>query len=83
MRKLEWQQAIQASADPQRAKQLMAEAGYPNGFDAGPISVDISWATVTEAIVNYLRAAGIRATVLLVVILIYAGRGCLEPRSGR
>ncbi|PYN50721.1 MAG: hypothetical protein DMD94_26605, partial [Candidatus Rokuibacteriota bacterium] len=49
--------------DPQRAKQLMAEAGYPNGFDAGPISVDISWATVTEAIVNYLRAAGIRATV--------------------
>src|SRR5207249_4540264 len=49
--------------DPQRAKQLMAEAGYPNGFDAGPIAVDISWATVTEAIVNYLRAVGIRATV--------------------
>src|SRR5206468_7872818 len=49
--------------DPPRAKQLLAEAGYPNGFDAGPISVDISWATVTEAIVNDLRAAGMRATV--------------------
>jgi peptide/nickel transport system substrate-binding protein len=49
--------------DPPRAKQLLAEAGYPNGFDAGPISVDISWTTVTEAIVNYLRAVGIRATV--------------------
>jgi peptide/nickel transport system substrate-binding protein len=49
--------------DPQRAKQLLAEAGYPNGFDAGPISVDISWTTVTEAIVNYLRAVGIRTTV--------------------
>jgi peptide/nickel transport system substrate-binding protein len=49
--------------DPQRAKQLLTEAGYPNGFDAGPISVDISWATVTEAIVNDLRAAGMRATV--------------------
>jgi peptide/nickel transport system substrate-binding protein len=49
--------------DPPRAKQLLAEAGYPNGFDAGPISVDISWTTVTEAIVNDLRAVGIRATV--------------------
>jgi peptide/nickel transport system substrate-binding protein len=49
--------------DSPRAKQLLAEAGYPNGFDAGPISVDISWATVTEAIVNDLRATGIRATV--------------------
>jgi peptide/nickel transport system substrate-binding protein len=49
--------------DPQRAKQLLAEAGYPNGFDAGPISVDISWTTVTEALVNDLRAVGIRATV--------------------
>jgi len=49
--------------DPQRAKQLLAEAGYPNGFDAGPISVDISWTTITEAIVNDLRAVGIRTTV--------------------
>jgi len=49
--------------DPQRAKQLLAEAGYPSGFDAGSISVDISWATVTEAIVNYLRAVSIRTTV--------------------
>src|SRR6266852_5186860 len=49
--------------DPQRAKQLLAEAGYPNGFDAGTISVDVSWVSITEAIVNYLRAVEIRATV--------------------
>ena len=49
--------------DPSKAKQLLAEAGYPNGFDAGPIFVDISWTTVTEAVVNYLRAVGIRTTV--------------------
>jgi peptide/nickel transport system substrate-binding protein len=49
--------------DPQKAKQLLAEAGYPNGFEAGAVSVDISWTSITESIVNYLRAVGIRATV--------------------
>src|SRR5207244_3875790 len=49
--------------DPLKAKQLLAEAGYPNGFEAGAISVDISWASITEAIVNYLRAVEIRATM--------------------
>jgi len=49
--------------DPQKARQLLAEAGYPNGFDAGPVAVDISWATITEAVVNDLRAVRIRATV--------------------
>jgi peptide/nickel transport system substrate-binding protein len=49
--------------DPARARQLLAEAGYPNGFEAGPASVDISWVGITESIVNDLRAVGIRATV--------------------
>jgi peptide/nickel transport system substrate-binding protein len=47
--------------DPARAKQLLAEAGYPNGFDAGEYYCDISYANVQEAILNYLRNVGIRA----------------------
>ena len=45
--------------DPARAKQLLAEAGYPRGFDAGEVSSDNVY--VPEAVVNYLQAVGIRA----------------------
>jgi peptide/nickel transport system substrate-binding protein len=46
--------------DPQRAKQLLAEAGYPNGFDAGEfVAIPLS-TTAGEAVVNYLNAVGIR-----------------------
>jgi len=47
--------------DPARARQLLAEAGYPNGFDAGDYSCDVSYANLAEAVVNYLKAVGIRA----------------------
>jgi peptide/nickel transport system substrate-binding protein len=46
--------------DPARARQLLAEAGYPNGFDAGDFWCDASAATYAEPILNYLQAAGIR-----------------------
>ena len=49
------------SYDPARAKQLLAEAGYANGFDAGEYYCDISYANVQEAILNYLQNVGIRA----------------------
>jgi peptide/nickel transport system substrate-binding protein len=49
--------------DPARARQLLAEAGYPNGFDAGTLSADLSFATTGEAVVNDLRAVGIRAAL--------------------
>jgi peptide/nickel transport system substrate-binding protein len=49
--------------DPTRAKQLLAEAGYPNGFDAGDYYCDAAYANVQEAVVNYLRPVGIRATL--------------------
>jgi peptide/nickel transport system substrate-binding protein len=46
--------------DPARAKKLLAEAGYPNGFDAGDYACDASYSSVAEAIANYLAAVGIR-----------------------
>jgi peptide/nickel transport system substrate-binding protein len=47
--------------DPAQAKKLLAEAGYPNGFDAGDYYLDISYANVQEAIANYLQQIGIRS----------------------
>src|SRR3989454_652020 len=44
---------------PATARQLLAEAGYPRGFDAGDVFSDNVY--VPEAIVNYLQAVGIRA----------------------
>jgi peptide/nickel transport system substrate-binding protein len=49
--------------DPSQAKKLLAEAGYPNGFDAGDYACDVSYSSVAEAIANYLGAVGIRTKV--------------------
>jgi len=46
--------------DMARAKKLLAEAGYPNGFDAGQYTCDVAYATLGEAVVNDLRTVGIR-----------------------
>jgi peptide/nickel transport system substrate-binding protein len=46
--------------DPAQAKKLLAEAGFPNGFDAGDYASDASYSSVAEAISNYLSAVGIR-----------------------
>src|SRR5262249_9811593 len=43
-----------------RAKALLAEAGFPNGFDGGDYSCDNANAAVCEPVVNYLNAVGIR-----------------------
>ncbi|MBM3225268.1 MAG: ABC transporter substrate-binding protein [Candidatus Tectomicrobia bacterium] len=46
--------------DPKKAKQLLAEAGYPNGFDAGELAPVPPFYVIGEAVVNYLNAVGIR-----------------------
>jgi peptide/nickel transport system substrate-binding protein len=46
--------------DPARAKQLLTEAGYPNGFDAGELHQLPPYFSLGEAIQGYLRAVGIR-----------------------
>ncbi|HUM16518.1 MAG TPA: ABC transporter substrate-binding protein [Candidatus Nitrosotalea sp.] len=47
--------------DPKRAKQLLVEAGYPNGFESGDLSGDtIYGVAIGEPVVNYLQQVGIR-----------------------
>jgi peptide/nickel transport system substrate-binding protein len=46
--------------DVGRAKKLLAEAGYPSGFDAGDIYPWPPYSSLTEAIQGYLGAVGIR-----------------------
>jgi peptide/nickel transport system substrate-binding protein len=47
--------------DPEKAKQLLAEAGFANGFDAGDYYCDSSYANLGEAVLDNLLAVGIRA----------------------
>jgi peptide/nickel transport system substrate-binding protein len=48
--------------DPKRARQLLAEAGYPNGFDAGEVVGDTIYGTAMgEPVMNFLQAVGIRS----------------------
>jgi peptide/nickel transport system substrate-binding protein len=46
--------------DPAKAKQLLAEAAYPNGFDAGDLTPAPPYFDMGESIANYLRAVGIK-----------------------
>jgi peptide/nickel transport system substrate-binding protein len=49
--------------DPAKAKQLLAEAGYPNGFDAGDLYPWPPYFSAGETITNYLQAVGIKTRV--------------------
>jgi peptide/nickel transport system substrate-binding protein len=49
--------------DPKAAKKLLAEAGYPNGFEGGPMYIDISYANIGEVAVNNFRQIGIHSTL--------------------
>jgi len=46
--------------DPAQAKRLLAEAGFPNGFEAGDLTPAPPFFSMGEAVGNYLGAIGIR-----------------------
>ena len=49
--------------DPKRAKQLLTEAGYPNGFDAGDLTPLPPYMSLGETVGGYLQGIGIRSRV--------------------
>jgi peptide/nickel transport system substrate-binding protein len=49
--------------DPPKAKRLLADAGYPNGFDAGDLYPWPPYVSMGEALAGYLQAVGIRTKV--------------------
>jgi peptide/nickel transport system substrate-binding protein len=53
--------AVKYPYDPARAKQLLAEAGYPNGFDTELVSYDSPQIGATMQ--NYLKAVGINLRI--------------------
>jgi len=46
--------------DPRRARQLLAEAGHPNGFDGGEMTPFPPYSSMGETIMGWLQAVGIR-----------------------
>jgi peptide/nickel transport system substrate-binding protein len=46
--------------DPGKARKLLAEAGHPNGFDAGLLYCDSSYTNMAEVSVDSLQQVGIR-----------------------
>ncbi len=46
--------------DPRRARQLLAEAGHPNGFDGGEMTPFPPYNSMGETIEGWLQAVGIR-----------------------
>src|SRR4051794_30830166 len=71
-------QPPQAEYDPAKARKLLAEAGYPNGFDAGPFWCDSSYSNIGEVAVNSLQQIGIRTNLQLMeragFLQAYAGK---------
>ena len=76
--------------DPAKSKQLLAEAGYPNGFAAGDLSGEMIYGTaIGEPVANYLQAVGIRTQLRLMERAAYYKeyadkklRGLLHTGSG-
>ena len=52
-----------APYDPGQARQLLAEAGYPNGFDAGDFYPYPLLTSMGEALASFLGAVGIRTRI--------------------
>jgi len=76
--------------DPAKAKKLLAEAGYANGFDAGLLYCDSSYSNMAEVSLDNLQQIGIRSQLQPIERAgFYAGyvdkkysRGIIQGASG-
>jgi peptide/nickel transport system substrate-binding protein len=69
--------------DPEKSRQLLAEAGHPGGFDAGIYYVDSSVANVGEIAINNLAAVGIKLALQPIErAAFYAGYSAKKYRGG-
>jgi peptide/nickel transport system substrate-binding protein len=63
-RALEFSKFFEPDAfDPPKAKRLLVEAGYPNGFDAGDFYPWPPYFAMGEALAGYLQNVGIRTKI--------------------
>ena len=63
----QWPAAIEAPVfphDPARARQLLAEAGFPNGFEVSQLTPLPPYFSLAERIITQLREVGIRVNRL-------------------
>ncbi|MGC2412915.1 MAG: ABC transporter substrate-binding protein [Stellaceae bacterium] len=54
----------EATYDPATAKQLLAAAGHPGGFDFGEYYCDSSYSNIAEAVLNNFGEVGIRGKLM-------------------
>jgi ABC-type transport system substrate-binding protein len=68
--------------DPLKAKKLLSEAGYPNGFNFKLFTHDGQWKDGWVAIQSYLEAVGIKMEINILNVAAYnliRGGGKIEP----
>jgi peptide/nickel transport system substrate-binding protein len=58
--------------DPAKARRLLAEAGFPNGFDTEIYSSSVMPKEVTEAVVAYWGQVGVRAKIKFIDYVAWA-----------
>ena len=69
--------------DPAKAKKLLAEAGHPNGFDAGDFYPFPPYDSMGEAIIGYLQAVGIRSRMRTMERAAYFSAWCEKKLHGQ